>query len=86
MSKGAVELNPLMRWAIEQGEFWFIMLKTSTALVGLVLLCTMPHVRTRLEPIPGRRFKPAPISVAILLLAYGLLVIYHAHLLGRSPV
>lgn len=71
VSKGGAEANPLMRWFLERGTFWFLAAKAATALVGFLLLAV------------HRFFPIARVLVAVLFSAYGVLVLYHIVLLAR---
>ena len=71
ISRGGGEANPLMRWMLERGPFWFIASKAATALAGFFLLAV------------HRFFSSARVLVTVLLLTYGTLVLYHIYLLIR---
>ena len=68
---GGGEANPLMRWLLELGTFWFIFVKVTMALGAAVLL------------VVHRRFRVATILTPVLLTVYVALACYHGVLLFR---
>ena len=69
VNRGGGEANPLMRWMLELSPFWFAFVKTASALAAFLLLGV--HVKWSI----GRRL------TALLLLAYGALIVWHVTLL-----
>lgn len=71
ISQGGSEANPLMRWFLERGTLHFLAAKLGTGLLGFLMLAV-------------HRFFPIARSlVALLLLTYGALVLYHIALLTK---
>jgi hypothetical protein len=69
ISKGGGEANPLMAMLLGLGAGWFVAIKIISALWAFILLAV------------HRFFPVARLLSAVLLAAYGMIVIYHLYLL-----
>jgi len=71
ISRGGGEANPIMRWMLNLGPLWFVLVKIGSALVAFLLLAV------------HRFFRVARTLTTLVLAAYGALVLYHLILLIR---
>jgi len=69
VSQGGSEANPVMDWVLQKGMGWFIGTKVTAAILGVFLLAIHRH------------FLLAKVSGGIIVVAYGMVVFYHLHLL-----
>ncbi len=71
ISAGGGESNPLMAMVLELGAGWFVAVKVLSAVWGFLLLAV------------HRFFPVARLLAAVLLTAYGAVVVYHVYLLAH---
>jgi hypothetical protein len=69
LSKGGLEVNPIMDWIYGKGTDWFMGVKVATAVVAFPFLTVHRH------------FRSAIVGAWILLLAYGGVMVVHAYTL-----
>jgi len=65
IKRGAIEMMPTMRWALSHGDAFFVFMKMGLTTVGALYI------------ILYRRLWLAKVGVALLLVAYVCLIIYH---------
>ena len=71
IGQGGAEANPIMAWFLARGTLYFILAKVAPALAGFAVLTV------------GRHFRPAQPIALVLILVYGVLILYHLYLLTR---
>lgn len=69
LSRGGVEVNPIMNWIYGRGWAWFLGVKLATASVAFPFLSV------------HRYFRAATVGAVALLLAYGGVMVLHAYTL-----
>lgn len=69
LSKGGLEVNPIMDWLYGKGTDWFMGVKVATAAIAFPFLTVHRH------------FKSAFIGASVLVLAYGGVMLVHAYTL-----
>ncbi|HET6204119.1 MAG TPA: DUF5658 family protein [Planctomycetota bacterium] len=72
IGRGGAEMNPLMRWLLDQGQVPFLFWKSLVVGVGVVFLCM------------HKNFRLGRAGLGLALSSYGGLLGYHIWLIGQA--